>query len=172
MDLGSGGGVPGLVLAERWPAAGAVLLDANQRRARFLAEHVGSLGWEERVTVACLRAEEAGRDPAYRGCLPVVTARSFGVPAVVAECGAPLLQVGGILVVSEPPVGRRPHPGGDEAEVGHPGRWPLEALAELGLRPLAFESGRFSYQVLLQEAPCPPRYPRRTGVPEKRPLYR
>jgi 16S rRNA (guanine527-N7)-methyltransferase len=172
LDLGSGGGVPGLILAERWPTAGAVLLDANQRRARFLTEQLRSLGWEERVTVACVRAEEAGRDPRYRGSQPVVTARSFGLPAVVAECGAPLLRVGGILVVSEPPLDPARDLHADRADVGHLDRWPAEALAELGLRPAAFESAQFSYQVLRQQAPCPPRYPRRTGVPEKRPLYR
>jgi len=172
LDLGSGGGIPGLILAERWPGAGAVLLDVNQRRARFLTEHVGSLGWEERVAVVSVRAEEAGRDPRYRGSQPVVTARSFGLPAVVAECGGPLLRVGGILVVSEPPLDQERDLPADRAEVGHLDRWPSEALAELGLRPAAFESAQFSYQVLRQETPCPPRYPRRTGVPEKRPLYR
>ncbi len=47
MDLGSGGGLPGLVLAQYWPGSGAVLLDAAQRRTAFLTEAVHSLGWED-----------------------------------------------------------------------------------------------------------------------------
>ncbi len=169
LDLGSGGGLPGLVLAHLWPTAGIVLLDSMQRRAELLAEAVTACGLHPRVAVIRERAEVAGRDERLRAAFDLVVARSFGPPAVAAECGAPFLQVGGLLVVSEPP---SPSVGaGQPAPPQQPERWPATALEQLGLRPLGRAGGRFGYQLLMQERPCPPRFPRRTGVPAKRPLY-
>ncbi|MGH9178846.1 MAG: RsmG family class I SAM-dependent methyltransferase [Acidimicrobiales bacterium] len=159
IDLGSGGGIPGLALALAWPAAAVCLLDSSVRRARFLADAVRQLGLTDRVVVAQTRAEDAGRDTQWRGRADLVVARSFGPPAVTAECAAPLLAVGGRLVVSEPPEGT--------AE-----RWPPEALATLGLRPTGRVEQAFSrFQVLRQEEPCPEAFPRRVGTPAKRPLF-
>lgn len=173
LDLGSGGGIPGLVLAASWPAARAVLLDANDRRCAALREAVIAAGWEERVRVLQARAERAGRAPDLRGVFDLVVARSFAAPPITAECAAPFLQVGGLLVVSEPPsVGERdPAEASPAPRVAHPERWPAEPLAELGLEPVAFFRSSSGYQVLRQVQPCPERYPRREGVPTKRPLY-
>ena len=162
LDLGSGGGVPGLVLAAAWPTCQVTLLDANVRRCAFLREAVAACGWEGRAVVVEARAEEAARQPTLRHGLQLVVARSFGPPAVVAECAAPFLRTGGLLIVSEPP------PGPDVAEEA---RWPAGPLAQLGLVPVALHRGEFGYQVLRQNAPCPDRFPRRVGVPTKRPLY-
>lgn len=159
LDLGSGGGVPGLVLAvEHWPDARWVLLDANQRRAAFLTSAVEALGVGDRVMVRRGRAEEAGRTPDLRGGFDLVVSRSFGPPAVTAECAAPLLGVGGQLVVSEPPERLA-------------GRWDEAGMAALGLeaegeRPTSAHFARFR-----QLWPCPARFPRRNGVPAKRPLF-
>lgn len=177
LDLGSGGGLPGLVLAQRWQAARGVLLDASRRRTAFLTGAIGDLGWHHRVRVVTSRAEDAGRDPALRGAFDVVVARSFGPPAVTAECAAPFLEVGGRLVVSEPPPSTEtadedqdaPAPGAGDDE---PTRWPAVPLMELGMAPGACLRGTYGYQVLHQIAACPERYPRRAGVPTKRPLYR
>ena len=114
-----------------------------------------------------VRAEACGRREDLRGAFGGVLARSFGRPAVVAECAAPLLEVGGFLVVSEPP---RP------AEVAHalePGgtRWPAEELEALGLVPLGVVHEGFDYMTLRQVTACPDRFPRRDGVPAKRPLF-
>ncbi len=142
LDLGSGGGLPGLVVAEQWPEATLVLLDANRRRVHFLEQAVRSCGLQGRVNVLQQRAEVGGRDPEYRGQFDGVVARSFGTPAVVAECGAPFLRVGGWMIVSEPP-----GPASSEADKGEEkaqsplqvpdesGRWPSAALAQLGLAP-------------------------------------
>lgn len=159
VDLGSGGGIPGLALALAWPSAAVCLLDSSERRTGFLTDAVRRLGLDSRVVVAHTRAEEAGRDPRWRGRADLVVARSFGPPAVTAECAAPLLEVGGRLVVSEPPEG-----GG--------GRWPAEPLATLGLRPTGrFEQAFCRFQVLRQEEACPETFPRRVGSPAKRPLF-
>ena len=62
VDLGSGGGVPGLVLAAlRWPACRWTLVDASAKRCRFLADRVNDLGLDGRVAVVHARAEDLGR---------------------------------------------------------------------------------------------------------------
>lgn len=152
LDLGSGGGVPGLVLAAWWPGTRWVLLDAMARRTAFLDRVGPGIG---NVTVVRERAEVYAAS--HRATVELVTARSFGPPAVTAECAAPLLRPGGLLVVSEPP---------DEEA-----RWPVEPLAALGLRPLRIVAASARYRVLVQAEPCPQRFPRRTGVPAKRPLF-
>jgi len=160
VDLGSGGGLPGLVLATRWPEAALVLVEAGGRRAAFLTEAVTRLGLKSRVTVLRERAEVAGRDPGRRGCFDVVVSRSFGPPAVTAECAAPFLRVGGVLVASGPPDPGR-----------HRERWPVAGLAMVGLGAPGQSAGVFTYELARQLEPCPERFPRRTGIPTKRPLF-
>jgi 16S rRNA (guanine527-N7)-methyltransferase len=158
-DLGSGGGVPGLALALAWRESRWLLIESGRRRAGFLREAVVTLGLAPRVVVMEQRAEEVGRDPQCRGRCGLVVARGFGPPAVTAECAAPLLETGGRAVVSEPP-------GGDAA------RWPPGGLAVLAMAPgPVVDACGATFQVLVQTRPCPDRFPRRTGVPAKRPLF-
>ena len=159
-DLGSGGGVPGLVLLACWPECRLVLLDANERRTEFLTEAISGTRAGDRVEVVRGRAEEIGHDDRFRGRFELVTSRSFASPAVTAECGAALLIDHGLMVVSEPP-----------DEIGD--RWPVEGLARLGLEvlpPVRFEE-RYGYQPLRKVAMTDDRYPRRVGIPAKRPLF-
>jgi len=159
VDLGSGGGVPGLVLAVQFPEMRWVLMDAARRRAAFLRNAVAELGLDRTVTVIEARAEEVGRRPEHRGMYQLAVARGFGPAAVTAECVAPLLQLHGQAVVSDPPGGA-------------PWRWPAEGLHMLGMAAMPMVSAEgASYQVLVQEHRCPERYPRRIGVPAKRPLF-
>ena len=171
LDLGSGGGLPGLVVATHWPEATLVLLDAQGRRTAFLKGAVHRLHVEARVSIRQDRAESAGRDPAIRGNFDGVLARSFGRPAVVAECAAPLLKVGGWLVVSEPPGDSPDDPSDSSADALKAVRWPAEPLRQLGLVPDLLVHQEFGYQTLRQADPCPDRFPRRDGVPAKRPLF-
>jgi 16S rRNA (guanine527-N7)-methyltransferase len=158
IDLGSGGGVPGLVLAIALPAWRWELVEAGERRAAFLRRAVGRLGLGDRVQVRHQRAEDLGRTREARARADAVTARSFGPPAVTAECAAPLLRTGGLLVVSEPPGGAA-------------GRWDRAGLAALGLALAEHRVGPPALALLVQEAPSPARYPRRSGIPAKRPLW-
>lgn len=159
LDLGSGGGLPGLPLSLARPDVAWVLLDGSITRCEFLRWAVSELGLDDgRVEVVAARAEQAGRRPDLRGAFQVVVARSFAGPAVTAECGSPFLSPGGRLVVAEPP-------GGAE------GRWPAAGLEMLGLRAVEAVVTPSAFQVLRQERPCPDRFPRRTGVPAKRPLF-
>ncbi len=155
LDLGSGGGVPGLVVAELLPEVAIDLLDGRARRAAFLRDAVDELGLKDRVRILEGRAEALGRGP-DRGRYAAVLSRGFGVPAVTAECAAPFLASGGLLVVSEPP----------EASP----RWPEEGLAMLGLQLRERTAGP-AFVVIEATRRCPERFPRRVGVPEKRPLF-
>jgi 16S rRNA (guanine527-N7)-methyltransferase len=156
IDLGSGGGIPGLVVAIRRPDLDLVLVDAMAKRCRFLRSAVAALELGDRVEIVEGRAEDVGRG-ALRSTAGAVMARSFGPPATTAECAAPLLRVGGLLIVSEPPEG--------------PSRWPAAGVAELGLHLAVRSTDGPRLQVLEQVAVCPDRFPRRVGVPAKRPLF-
>jgi len=174
VDLGSGGGLPGLVVATRWPEAFLILLDANERRTEFLERAIFRLSLGDRVAVVQERAEVYGRDPQSRASFDGVVARSFGAPGVVAECGAPLLKVGGWMIISEPPEISGTAAGTQvptDASGAASSRWPAPQLAEFGLEPGAFVTEGFGYQVLHQISPCPDRFPRRNGVPAKNPLF-
>ncbi|MEJ5255051.1 MAG: RsmG family class I SAM-dependent methyltransferase [Acidimicrobiales bacterium] len=156
LDLGSGGGVPGLVLAAFDDSLHWVLVDAGERRTRFLEDAVAALGFGDRVSVRQGRAEVLARDPDLRYQIDLVVARSFGPPAVTAECATGFLRAGGYLLVSEPP----------SSELAE--RWPVDGLMELGMQAEGASEG---IQALRQVRLCGDRYPRRVGVPAKRPLF-
>lgn len=156
LDLGSGGGVPALVLATVVPGSRWTLVDAMARRTAFLSEAVRTLELADRVEVVTSRAEAL--EPRWRGRFDVVTARGFGPPPVIAECAAPWVRIGGSIVVSEPP-------GAPE------GRWPAAGLSMLGLELGRVVTGPPAFVRLDQRTECPSRYPRRIGVPAKRPLW-
>jgi 16S rRNA (guanine527-N7)-methyltransferase len=152
--------VPGLVLAVLRPERSLVLLDAAQRRTGFLREAVDRLGLASRVQVVTDRAEVAGRSPDLRSSFDAVVARSFGPPAVTAECAAGFLPVGGVLVVSEPPADEEPE-----------GRWPPAGLAELGFGPAVRLGTATAGFVRIPRVEVHDRWPRRVGIPAKRPRW-
>ena len=158
-DLGSGAGVPGLALALWWPDLELVLVEAGARRVEHLTTAVEELHLGPRVRVVHERAELVGRDPDHRGRFDAVVARSFAAPAVTAECAAPLLVLGGVLVTSEPP-------GDDDRWAGLRGVAGLGLSAEGGVQG----SGRH-YHRCRKVGATDERYPRRVGVPAKRPLF-
>jgi 16S rRNA (guanine527-N7)-methyltransferase len=98
LDLGSGGGLPGLPLAAGLPARQAVLAEAVGKKARFLETTVTATGLTGRVGVVNARAEALAADPRHRHRWPVVTARAVGSMADLVELAFPLLADGGRLV--------------------------------------------------------------------------
>lgn len=160
LDLGSGGGIPGLVVATRAVDLEIVLLEGGARRCAFLAEAVLTLELGPRVSVIAERAEVAGRVDGLRHGFDVVLARGFAAPAVTAECGAPFLALHGILVVSEPPATSPPRD-----------RWPTEGCAVLGLEVQQRISAPYGFVRLAAETLCDTRFPRRVGIPAKRPIF-
>lgn len=125
-DLGSGGGLPGLVVAVRCPWLRVWLVERRARRADLLQRAVLSLDLGSRVEVFAADVRQMAAQ--HGGAFDVVTARSFGPPALTAKWGSALLASGGLLLVSEPPDDDR-------------GRWPTALLTPLGLRDLGCEQG-------------------------------
>ena len=144
LDLGAGGGLPGLVIATDRPELELVLLDASERRTTWLHRAVARLGLTARAEVVTGRAQDLGRDPAWRATIDAVVARGFGPPSLTAECAAPLVRACGVLIVSEPP---------DE----RPDRWDERWLRELGLQPTGAPAGFARFE---QVRLCPDRFPR------------
>ncbi len=158
LDLGSGGGLPGLVLFDHWKVP-ATFIDSMIKRTSFLSEVLSSEGSPDEGRVLTGRAEQLSRDDLLDGSFPLVTARSFGPPAVTAECAVRFLSLGGFLIVSEPP---------DDDETG---RWNPAALGQLGLHLEDRVRHGAAYQILRKVRPTPDRYPRSIGTPGKSPLF-
>ncbi|MDQ6795255.1 MAG: class I SAM-dependent methyltransferase [Chloroflexota bacterium] len=98
LDLGSGGGFPGIPLAAALPSWHGLLVDSTGKKAAFLVTAVRAVGLRERVAVAPVRAEALALDKRHRGRWPVVTARAVGSLAELIELAFPLLSAYGRLV--------------------------------------------------------------------------
>ncbi len=165
IDLGSGGGVPGIPLALARPEVRWVLVDSVRKKADVLASMVTELGLSN-VTVVAERAELLGRAPDHRERHDLVAARACAPLPTLAELALPLLAVGGSLVAWKGPLAA----GDEELARG------TTALRELGggtpeLRPAGHAAlGGHTLVVVRKERPTPARYPRRPGEPSRRPL--
>ncbi|HSK52161.1 MAG TPA: 16S rRNA (guanine(527)-N(7))-methyltransferase RsmG [Clostridia bacterium] len=98
VDLGSGGGYPGLPLAAALPAHHALLVDSVGKKVRFLAAAIAATGLGGTVEAYSGRAESLAAEAAQRGAWPAVTARAVAPLAELVELSFPLLEPGGILV--------------------------------------------------------------------------
>jgi len=159
-DLGPGGGVPALVIADRLPTVSMVLIERAIRRADFLRWAIAQLRWSDRLEVVVGEAEDIARRSSCAGSFDAVTARSFGPPAVTAECAARLLVDGGHVIVSEPP---------DSED-----RWDPIGLRFLGLRhdrTEVVDHTKLAVLVRDPELDLEPSYPRRPGLPRRRLLF-
>jgi 16S rRNA (guanine527-N7)-methyltransferase len=131
VDLGSGGGLPGLVVAVRCPWLAVTLVERRTRRADLLRRAVRALGLEERVVVIGDDVRVVAESAPHS--FDVVTARSFAAPPVTLRWAGELLAAGGLLIVSEPP-----------EDVGE--RWPADRVAAAGLVDLGREQGIRRFQ--------------------------
>jgi 16S rRNA (guanine527-N7)-methyltransferase len=164
-DIGTGAGFPGLPMRIADPSLRLTLIEAQARRCRFLEAVVEALGLPD-VTVVQARAEDAGRDPRLRASFDVVVARALAGLPVLVEYALPLVTDGGVLAA---PKGSRAKE--EQREAG-------PAIAALGgvLEPsvmLSLPPGAPQQQVVLvrRVGPLDDRYPRRAGMPAKRPLH-
>ena len=158
-DLGTGGGVPGLVLAACWPEATGTLVESSTRRCAALSRWVGELGMQDRLQVLAGRAEVLAHDPSIREQYDLTTARSFARPCVTAEIATGFVRVGGLLVVSDPP---------EPA----PSRWPPAALESLGLGPAVVVVAQGAHYACLRKVRrAASDQPRQGAGARKRPLW-
>ena len=161
VDIGSGGGLPGLPLKLARPELRLTLIESNGRKAAFLTQACARLGLDG-VEVVSLRAEEAGRLPALRDSFDVATARALAAAPVLAELCLPFVRPGGRLLAMK----TDPH----EFAQAQRALAALNAeLVEVVPAPSAARSlGQVA--VIRKLGPTPPAYPRRPGVPARRPL--
>jgi 16S rRNA (guanine527-N7)-methyltransferase len=104
-DLGTGAGVPGLVIAVARPDLHVVLVDRRAKRTDALQRAVTSLGLGGRVEVVCGDVQQLG-DETYHHSMDVVTCRGFGSPSATISLSTPWVRTGGVVIVSEPPEDR------------------------------------------------------------------
>lgn len=98
VDLGSGGGYPGVPIAAALPAARALLLEPIRKKSAFLSTAANAVGLEATVEAAPVRAEALAADVRHRGRWPAVTARAVASLGELVELAFPVLEPGGILV--------------------------------------------------------------------------
>lgn len=155
VDVGSGGGSPGIPLAAARPELWVDLLEAQRRKCSFLASAAADF---PNVAVVCARAEEHGRGDG-REAYGTAVAQALAPPPVAIEWCLPLVRVGGrvILLAGEVDLGR--------AAVA------AEAVGGGNLEPVALPGAtRRSLLLVAKVRSTPERFPRRPGAARKRPL--
>jgi 16S rRNA (guanine527-N7)-methyltransferase len=166
IDVGSGGGLPGIPLAIAFPGFQVTLLESVGKKADFLRDAVAELGLSE-VSVQTARAEDAARDSAERDAYDLVVARALAPLPVALELCLPFAKPGGVVVLP-----RGSELAGQLADGG-------AAAAQLAARlrpPIPLDDpdlppGR-SLVVADKLGPTPARFPRRPGMAAKRPSAR
>jgi 16S rRNA (guanine527-N7)-methyltransferase len=125
IDMGAGGGVPGLIIAHDRPDLHVTMVDRRSKRTDFVERMVRRLRWTDRVAVVHADVEDIIRHG--ERLYDAVVARGFGPPAQTLALGSQLVAPGGLVIISEPPAGDR---------------WDTGQLKALGLRRLPVGDGR------------------------------
>jgi 16S rRNA (guanine527-N7)-methyltransferase len=145
IDVGSGGGTPGIPLATALPERVFILLEADRRKCDFLRRSSADL---PNIDVVWGRAEEQQTD-----VFGVALAKALAKPPVAAELCLPLVRLGGIAILWV----------GESAETDRVGRVAARLASTL-------QDDRDGLLVLRKIGPTPPGFPRRPGMAKKRPL--
>jgi 16S rRNA (guanine527-N7)-methyltransferase len=164
IDVGTGAGFPGVPLKIARPELQLTLLEATAKKAAFLEKLVSALGLDG-VTIVNARAEELGHDPAHRGQYALVLARAVAPLRVLVELTLPFLQQGGCLAAVKGSGAAR-----EVREAAHA----LEVLGGEPSQPVKLEAPGATVPPTLvlvrRMGATPDSYPRRPGIPSKRPL--
>ena len=178
IDVGTGAGFPGIPLKIMRPGLRVVLVDSLEKRVRFLNAVIGELGLEG-IDAVHARAEDAGRDPEYREKFDVATARAVAPMNVLCEYCLPFVRTGGSFIAMKGPAeenfdGALRKLNGKVTEdvsfvlgAGEKGGAAPERTAE---NVTETESLRRRIIVIGKTAPSPRQYPRKAGLPAKKPL--
>ncbi len=161
VDVGSGGGLPGLPLKIARPGLMLTLVEADQAKAAFLVRACAALGLQD-VEVLPRRAEEVGQDPLYRESFDLAVARALAPMRVLVELCLPLVRVGGRLLAQK-----------TETESIEGAGHAMEAMGGALKAVMAAPSkARTAGTVVIVDKvrSTPPAYPRRPGVPGRKPL--
>ena len=150
-DVGSGGGLPGIPLKLAVPGIRLTLIESDQKKAAFLRDVVEDMELVD-VSVEARRAEEIGHEAGHREGYDVVVTRAAAKAPVASEYCLPLLRIGGLMLAQAR---------------GEDYRAAARAIGQLGGSMRAYRDG---VVVIGKGRPTPSIYPRRVGVPAKRPL--
>ena len=120
VDLGTGAGLPGLVIGEARPEIRLTLVDRRAKRTDALERAIHALGWTDRARVVCADVEKLAKDPTWQEAFDVVVSRGFGPHETTLRLSAALARPQGLVVLTEPPK-------------GSPNRWRPELVADLHL---------------------------------------
>ena len=166
IDVGAGGGLPGIPLAVAQPVLGVTLLEATEKKVRFLNHVTDSLKLSNIKILNC-RAEEAGSNKDLRDSYGVAVARALASLPVLLEYCAPLVATEGLIVAMKGRVEK------DELEAGRRAAEKVGAeiqeVVRVELRP-ELEQKQRHLVVFRKVKSTPTGYPRRTGLARKRPL--
>lgn len=158
IDVGTGGGVPGIPLAIAMPGWRVALLEPTGRKAEFLHRAVAALGLDN-VSVYNARAERLGHDREHRESYDAAVVRAVGPLSVIAELCLPLVRQGGLMLAVK----------GEKAPAELEAARP--ALALLGGVPEQIAPTPTAQVVVVSKGMRTPRtYPRADGEPKRRPL--
>ncbi len=164
VDVGSGAGLPGLPIAIAMSDLAVVLLESSTRREAFLRETVVALGIKN-VRIIRARAEDSGRDPDHRERYDLAVSRAVLPSTPALELSLPLVRVGGLAVLYKTADQARMLKESDSAAMMLGAR--AGTTVEYRLPGLRQNRRLALYEKI---SATPPAYPRRSGVPAKRPL--
>lgn len=164
MDLGSGGGIPGVVLAIAFPDHQFTLLDATGKKVRFLQDCIDELGLTNTRALHG-RAEELAHDIEWRAAFDIVTARAVTSLSALLELGLPFVRINGWLLLPK---------GADidqELKIGGKAARILGgSITEASFLPLVGSLVDTRLVLVRKDSPTPNGFPRRVGLPAKAPL--
>lgn len=177
LDIGTGAGLPGVPLKILYPGIGLTLVDSVHKKAAFLHHLIDVLGLEG-VEVLAERAEKLAHDESYRQRFDVVLSRGVAKLATLAELALPFCSLGGAFIAMK------------KGEIDEEVSAAAKAIDILGgrlrdVKPVRLETlemndgegwGEFEKEkrvlvIIDKLTPTPQRYPRRPGIPQKRPLF-
>ena len=165
IDVGTGGGFPGLAVAIALPQAQLTLVDSVGRKTQAVEAMAASLGLKERVHLRCERVELTGRHRHCRGQFDLAMARAVAGAPVVAEYLVPLLKPEGQALLYRGQWGEA-----DQRELERALHLLKAEIRSCEQRELPAGRGQRTALVLSSSAPCPKTYPRAVGMPSKFPL--
>ncbi|HZZ64735.1 MAG TPA: 16S rRNA (guanine(527)-N(7))-methyltransferase RsmG [Candidatus Baltobacteraceae bacterium] len=157
IDVGSGGGLPGIPVALALNVH-VTFLESTAKKAAFLGEVVAEFGLAGEVF--CERAEDAARSPSLRESFGSATARAVSSAPTTLELTVPFLRIGGCAILQRGVMDQRERDAVRDAA-------PMLGAATVEEHTVG---GQRRLLIVRKTSPTPTRFPRRTGIPEKRPL--